>query len=315
MIRKNTLLGIAGLVGAAASPVFAQPLPGEALKFIQYPLGDTATNPNTIAPGHDELSTAVNNSTAGPVYSGTFAADDFSDNVNSPVVDVQWWGSYLGSAAGNGNHVQDFLISFESDIPGNAAAGTFSEPGSVILSQTVKAAPVNSAASGTFTEALDPTAIVGPDGPLYEYNAELATPFPEVADTIYWLKIVALTNPSDGIQWGWHNRDYTITDPLAAGPPSVVPGEQNIGSAAFPVWHFQDDAVTGNIAYIPSQNLLREVTNNPLSYNNTTDGFPPGAVTPSEDLAFGLYYAVPEPVGLPVLAAGLFLLRRNRRHA
>jgi hypothetical protein len=313
MIRKNTLLGIAGLVAAAGSSAAwaaSPPFPGEALKFIQDPLGDLVTNPNSAAPGHDELSTAVANATAAG-YSGVFAADDFSDNITSPVVDVQWWGSYLGSANGaNTNHVQQFLISFESDIPAGPA-GNFSEPGSVLLAQTVKAESVLTPASGMFTETAVP-ALAGPDGPLYEYNAELATPFPEIAGTIYWLKIVALTSPNDGIQWGWHNRDYTITDPLAA---AVIPGEQNLGNAALPVWHFQDDAVTGSLSYLPSQNFLQETNISPLSYNNTTDGFPAGIVTPSEDLAFGLYYAVPEPTALPLLAAGMFLLRRYRRTA
>jgi hypothetical protein len=34
-----------------------------------------------------------------------------------------------------------------------------------------------------------------PDGNLFHYNAELAAPFQENPNTIYWLKIVALVNP------------------------------------------------------------------------------------------------------------------------
>jgi hypothetical protein len=295
-------------IGSFAS---ADPLPGEVLKFQQLPLGDLQTNPNPIAPGHDELSTATL-STASAAYTGTFAADDFSDNVSSPIVDVQWWGSYLPNSTGvQTNQVQQFLISFESDVPSNAAQG-FSEPGQVLSSQVVTIGPQISG-SGNFTPKPVPS-VPGPDGQLYEYNAELANPFPEVANTVYWLKIVALTNPSDDIQWGWHNRDYTIGDPLAS--PVPVPGE-NIEAlnGATPVWHFQDDAVTGNVTYFQPQNFLTETTLNPLLYNNSTDGFPAGAVTPSEDLAFNLYYqSVPEPASTGLLVvSGIGMLARRRR--
>src|SRR5580692_9991132 len=89
--------------------VAAQALPGEVLKFQQLPLGDQVTNPNSLFPGHDELSTASLN-TASQGFSGTFAADDFSDNVTSPIVDVQWWGSYIPNGAAPAQ-AQHFLIS------------------------------------------------------------------------------------------------------------------------------------------------------------------------------------------------------------
>ncbi len=294
-------------IGSFAS---ANPLPGEVLKFQQLPLGDLQTNPNPIAPGHDELSTAIGSTTAG--YKGTFAADDFSDNVSSPIVDVQWWGSYLPNSTGvTTNQVQQFLISFETDVPSNASQG-FSEPGQVLSSQVVTIGPQISG-SGNFVAAPVPS-VPGPDGQLYEYNAELANPFPEIKDTVYWLKIVALTSPNDNIQWGWHNRDYTIQDPLAS--PVPVPGENiEAVNGTVPVWHFQDDAVTGNVAYLPSQNFLNETTLNPLLYNNTSDGFPAGAITPSEDLAFNLYYqSVPEPASTGLLViSGIGMLAKRRR--
>jgi hypothetical protein len=304
-----TFCGIAGLALSAAAPVWAAPLAGEALKFQQLPLGDLATNPNSVFPGHDEPSTAMLNAT-GSAYTGTFAADDFSDNVSSPVVDVQWWGSYLPNGA-TSNQVPEFLISFESNIP-SGPNGNFSQPGQPLSVQSVvpgALAPL----SGTFTQTPEP-AIVGPDGPLYEYNAELKNPFPEVAGTTYWLKIVALTTPNDPVQWGWHNRDYTIPDPFAAPPGDALVG---VNAANQPVYHYLDDAVSGNVTYIPgaSANGLIETDFAPLSYNTTTDGFAAGAVTPSEDLAFSLYYNVPEPFGLPLLAAGMFFLRRQRRNA
>jgi hypothetical protein len=293
--------------------VWADPLPGELLKFQQLPLGDLQTNPNTPASGHDEVSTA----TLAPgtnTYTGQFAADDFSDNVTSPIVDVGWWGSYLNSTAAP-PPVQQFLISFESDVPGNSTAGTFSHPGKVLSSEVVSAGAL-SPQSGTFTEQAVGSYVPGPDGQLYDYNAELANPFPEQAGTIYWLKIVALDaiSPTGNIPfWGWHNRDYTVPDSFAA---PQTPGETNLGSVASPVWHFQDDAVSGVLSYTTG-GIPQEGGFSPLDYNTTSDGFSTtsGVVPPSEDLAFDLYYAqVPEPIGLPLLGLGMFLFRRNRRN-
>jgi hypothetical protein len=291
----------------------AGPLPGEVLKFQQLPLGDLATNPNSLFPGHDELSTA-SLSTTTQAFTGTFAADDFSDNVTAPIVDVGWWGSYLPSTAAPGQ-VQKFLISFETNVPPNPASG-FSQPGQSLSSEVVSLGAL-APGSGTFTETPDPS-LPGPDGQLYEYNAELRNPFPEQAGTVYWLKIVALTGPAQqGLQWGWHNRDYTIPDPYAAAPGDTNLGINDIGQ---PVYHYMDDAVTGDITYlnVPPPTLI-ETNISPLDYstNPAIDGFgATGVVPPSEDLAFSLYYNnIPEPVGLPLLAAGLFLLRRNRRRA
>jgi hypothetical protein len=250
--------------------------------------------------------------TASAGFSGTFAADDFSDNVTSPVVDVQWWGSYIPNGAVPAQ-VQHFLISFESDVPANSVSG-FSHPGQSLSNEVVTLGAL-APASGTFTETAVP-AMPGPDGPLYEYNAELTNPFPEVAGTTYWLKIVALNGPNQNVQWGWHNRDYTIADPYAAPPGDSLLGVNDAGQ---PVFHYLDDAVTGSVTYIPNapppQNLI-ETNMSPLSYSTVpgVDGFgAAGLPAPSEDLAFSLYYAVPEPVGLPLLGMCGFLLRRHRR--
>jgi hypothetical protein len=307
-----TTIGVLASLSIGSS-AWGDPLPGEVLKFQQLPLGGLLTNPASQFPGHDELSTASANA-ASKDFSGTFAADDFSDNVTSPIVDVQWWGSYLPSTA-TPSQVQHFLISFESNVPATSTSG-FSQPGVPLSAQVVNLAPILTPASGTFTETSVPS-VPGPDGPLYEYNAELANPFPEQAGTTYWLKIVALTDPSQqGLQWGWHNRDYTIPDPYAAAPGDVNLGPNDIGQ---PVYHYMDDAVTGDVTYIPGagpQGLI-ETNMSPLIYstNPAIDGFgATGVGAPSEDLAFDVYY-VPEPVGLPLLASGFFLLRRNRRRA
>ncbi len=311
LIGTTTFAALTTTIGIA-SHVSAQALPGEALKFQQLPLGDLQTNPASKFPGHDELSTAQLNSAQS--YTGTFAADDFSDNVTSPVVDVQWWGSYPSTATGvSTNPIKNFLISFEADIPSNAAGG-FSQPG-VSLSSEVVSAGALAPASGTFTETPVPS-VPGPDGALYQYNAELANPFPEQAGITYWLKIVALTSPNDPTQWGWHNRDYTIPDPYAAAPGDSIVGTNIAGQ---PAYHYLDDAVTGSVNYFPGvrgPNGLIETNISPLDYstNPSIDGFGNGVIAPSEDLSFDLYYNnVPEPVGLPILASSLFFLRRQRR--
>ena len=93
---------------------------------------------------------------------------------------------------------------------------------------------------------------------------------------MYWLKIVALVDLPPGIivdpnqpptfvpRWGWHNRDYTIMDPLASTAPAVVPGEHIDGflgpvPGGTPVWHFQDDAVTGHIVVNHSSTPMGDI--------------------------------------------------------
>jgi len=318
-VHTSTIIFTAlALVAIICGRSFADPLPGEVLKFEQLPLnnGLAPSVGGAPFPGHDELSTADLN-TAG-TYSGTFAADDFADNYSTPVVHVSWWGSYLNNPTPPSS-VQQFLISFESDVPSTAAGG-FSEPGTPLLTEVVSAGAL-APASGTFTEKVINSNVAEP---LYQYNAELALPFQEQANTVYWLKIVALVNPQTqgGLTWGWHNRDWGIQDTLAS--PVPVPGETNLGTAANPVWHFQDDAVTGRVvAGVNSAGtlgILQEVTSGPLNYTFTPgvvpiDG-PPGIQNFSEDLSFRLY-TVPEPctvvlLGLGAVGLGTKLWRRRR---
>src|SRR5262249_15573822 len=157
-------------------------------------------------------------------------------------------GSYNNNFFGNaGVGVQKFLIAFESDVP-KGPGQPFSQPGTVLSAQVVTPGAI-SPQSGTFTEQL-----INGNMPehLFQYNVDLKTPFPEVANTVYWLKIVALVDPTTegNIDWGWHNRDWGIQDPLASTVPS--PGEFDEGpvvtsNGPAPVWHFQDDAVNGRV--------------------------------------------------------------------
>jgi hypothetical protein len=352
-------LAAALVVGGCATSALADPLPGrDQLKFSQVPMVQTnIPNNNGVVDtffGHDELSTAYGFPTTVvpsiiPFYSGRFMADDFADNLSSPVLHVKWWGSYLHDLINPNMPVNKFLISFEADDPANAA-NPFSQPGQPLLNQVVTRGAL-APGSGTFTE----TSIRGADPTLgeslYEYNAELnlGKDFPEKQDTVYWLKIAALVDVPAGItfdphdpanspipitQWGWHNRDYTVNDPFAS--PNVSPGEVidgGIGSANQPIWHFQDDAVSGDLRVdvLGSGGLLMpdilQTNMQPQHYLDFIDG--PGiSMIPgqqnigvySKDLAFQLFtYAntmnTPEPSSCVLMVCGVIglILGRRRR--
>jgi len=272
-------------------------VPCETLKFYQAPLNDGAVvlppggtitpgSSPTPFPGHDELSTAYFN---GGYYYGTYMADDFVDLQSTPIVHVVWWGSYMNGGYYGSTGVQQFLITFETDVPANSPTNSlgYSYPGNIIASQIVTKGPLT-ASSGTFIETPIPLGTAGPlnpDGNLFQYEAELATPVPEYSNQVEWIKIVALTS-DQSLQWGWHDRDYGIRDPLASTPPWVVPGESNVGTSALPVWHCQDDAVTGQL-FVQGTNI-EQLSYNPTFYNMGNDG-----ITNSKDLAFALYTPTP----------------------
>ncbi len=318
-------LMVAVVVVAGASLAHGDPLPGrDVLKFSQRPMDATKVD-GLVYWGHDEFSTIYGDNTTG-LYGnalgtgpGHFMADDFADNFDSPVVHVKWWGSYMSPDVG----VRRFLVSFETDVPADPAIpGSFSYPGTPILNQVVEGVPLGglTPASGTFTEKL-----ISPGGPplgeaLYEYNAELKVPFNQQADTVYWLKIVAMVDTTSGIEWGWHNRDYTAPNPLAS--PVPVPGEYNDGPTlgGTPIWHFQDDAVQGNLNSVivgtaadPDEVVIDQdlLTFAPQNYKFLADG-PQEIQFHSKDLAFELY-TVPEPASALLLILGGLLGWRRRR--
>lgn len=349
-------------VALITSQTQADPLPGRDVpKFSQKPMIQTQIlNDNGVLDdyyGHDELSTAYGfEQQPGaliPLYQGRFMADDFADNLSSPVVHVKWWGSYLKDFIDPATPVNKFLISFENDIP-QSSTNPFSYPGDVKFNQVVFRDSDNDLSpGGEFSEKL----IRGPDPilneSLYEYNAELHLdkPFPQQKDTVYWLKIVAMVdvpatigtfdpyNPDSSLipvtQWGWHNRDYTqqntLASPNVTGPPFPA-GEAIIGQVGpavqpVPVWHFQDDAVTGDVRIqtagtggLIMPNVFQPFQN--MSETHYLDGIDgPGGSVPgamgigqySKDLAFELYTTVPEPTSGILLIFGFAgtLLRRR----
>jgi hypothetical protein len=325
-----------------ASLAFGDPLPGrDVLKFSQRPMDGTPivndAGGTTLYWGHDELSTAYSSgdSTQPRIYQGVFMADDFADKFSSPVVHVKWWGSYLNNFQTPEFPVDKFLISFESDIP-QSTNNPFSRPGEPLLNQIVRRVPAGglSPGSGTYTEKL-----ISPGGAplsesLYEYNAELhlGKEFFQQPNTVYWLKIVALVDLPAGVsidppptfapRWGWHNRDYTIMDPLASTAPAVVPGEFLSGTigggpVGSPIWHFQDDAVTGRVLVDtagPMGQVMPVIVQSlyaPTSYLAIADG-PDQIGQFSKDLAFELY-TVPEPASCLLLITSLACLVSLKR--
>jgi hypothetical protein len=224
--------------------------------------------------------------------------------------------------------VKQFLISFESDVAANAPNNTtgYSHPGTPILSQIVSKGLLTPG-SGTFAEKVvttpTPPGSPNPLETLYQYNAELnlGKSFPEQRDTVYWLKIVALVDPQrDGaIQWGWHNRDYSILDPLASSPPLVSPGEANLTPGAVPFWHFQDDAVAGTTVTVtvdptmPTMPTIQQSLGTPTHYLFPYDGGD-NIGQFSKDLAFELYTS-PEPNAMILMLSGLALIAAWRRKA
>ncbi len=346
----NTLLGLVAVLTVIVSQANADPLPGrDQLKFSQQPMVNTTIpGPNGtvgIYHGHDELSTLYSSAPLGiPFrdYSGVAMADDFADAFSSPVLHVKWWGSYMNNTLTANNAINKFLIAFESDIPANQnPLGNFSTPGQVLSSQIVDLGAL-SPGSGTFTEKLV-LSVPAPGEDIYEYNAELhlGKEFQQLPETVYWLKIAALVDVNPGtqpVQWGWHNRDYTIMDPLAAAvTPPVLPGERDerieLGLPTYPtpVWHFQDDSVSAqtrigvSLAMPNMPTFVQQFGYVPQHYVDGLDGpgpvvatdgtvLQPGIGAFSKDLAFQLFtYGVPEPNSCILIAMGMMGLVARRR--
>ena len=340
------LLATGFVANLNADPIFGR----DQLKFSQKPMVNTTIPgpngvPGGVYHGHDELSTLYSSAPVGSTltdYSGIAMADDFADAFDSPVLHVKWWGSYLKNSLNPNAPINKFLIAFESDVPADQnPLGPFSTPGTVLSSQIVNRGML-SPGSGTFTETLLLDLPV-PGEDIYEYNAELhlGKEFFQKPETVYWLKIAALVDIDPNsttplVEWGWHNRDYTLVDPLAlAVTPPVAPGERDerieLGVAyPTPVWHFQDDSVSAQTRIAVSSQMpnmplfVNQFDYIPQKYVDGLDGpaaiigadgtVKPGIGVFSKDLAFELYtYPIPEPSSCLLLLVGLVGLITRRR--
>jgi len=92
-----------------------QPLRTDRKPFQQLPLDGIFNGENEDYFGHDELSTAWSAYTYDvpdqPMligYQGCYMADDFADLVDTPVIQIKWWGSYLENY--NDPGVTQFMI-------------------------------------------------------------------------------------------------------------------------------------------------------------------------------------------------------------
>jgi hypothetical protein len=323
---RRSILAVSAIVASnigIGSLAPADPLPNEQLKFYQSPLDDAppgiypvgatpqpGDNPAPF-PGQDINSTAITTSAGG--NQGNMVADDFSDFNPLPIGHVTWWGSYLNNTnPGGAPLVDEFQISLYQNVP--AVAGTtssFSHPGTLIATQTVTQSTTGtlSYSDGEFTAKPVPLGTSGvppvpTDSGLIEYNAELnwqQIAFPDAFNgNVEWLSIVALVPPSNAgaptLDWGWHDRDWGISDPLAGPTPFG-------GESPNPPYHFLDDAVTG--AY--NNGIAGGYA--PLDYNPTYDG-----AETSMDMAFALYTTpVPEPVSVGLLGLTIPMLLARRR--
>jgi len=116
--------------------------------------------------------------------------------------------------------------------------------------------------------------------------------------------------------FGWHVRDYTQPDPYA-----VPPETESSGPDGVPFYHYGDDAVSGSMTLTITNpddpvggTMVQDTVTGPLDYEmDGMDDGPGGTTNYSEDLAFNLYYTVPEPANLILIPLATKLLRR--RHA
>ena len=308
--------------------------PDEELKFQQLPLN----GPDYW--GHDELSTAYRDPDLPIQFEGCYMADDFADLKDTPVIKIKWWGSYLENEIMEPVVRFLIAFETDIPAVGQPGDVDYvaSHPGQVLQTEIVQLSSLSPLNPGEYSETwISPG---GPPcfEALFEYEAVLANPFPQEPNTVYWLKITALIDDiavlnrmkpalqASGMslcqflnlpnaqqaawglevpvtRWGWHNRDYTIMDTYASIPPAVNPGEHLAGvtSEGFEVWHFQDDAVSGEM-FIDESDPIMPILNQYTWQEEYYKYFsplcaapPPGVDGPediqsySKDLAFELW--------------------------
>ncbi|MCP4166137.1 MAG: hypothetical protein GY759_09620 [Chloroflexi bacterium] len=133
-------------------------------------------------------------------------ADDWQCQ-GGDVTDLHWWGNYESIPALNWG----FRLSIYGDL--NGAPDLGSSP-----LWTVDA-PIGSG-SGQVQETPYGTNSTGQ--PIYHYRYDLLTPFPQIPGNIYWLDIMALSQPGGGqVMWLWqgNNDPLILSQPVQWSPP------------------------------------------------------------------------------------------------
>jgi hypothetical protein len=154
-------------------------------------------------------------------------ADDWLCTQTGPVLDIHFWGSWLGGIAGQ---VQSFNLSIHADTPDPDGPGPlFSMPGPLLWDRTVT--PV-------ITPPIDPpgqqgwydpsTGFFNPNDhdPYFQYNIQIPVgeAFVQTQGTVYWLDVSATLVPGPiPTQWGWktslnHWNDDAVWSPGPGGP-------------------------------------------------------------------------------------------------
>jgi hypothetical protein len=146
-------------------------------------------------------------------------ADDFLCVDGEPVIDLHWWGSYWDSGTVWPYHTSGgfpdpttptdtppgtllgFDVAFYADVPaGTDPLMPWSHPGIRLYQTFIDMANVTEVLFGTVAH------VGGVEENVWQYNADLPTPFLQEAGNIYWLRIQAVfTDPA--YQWGWHEAD------------------------------------------------------------------------------------------------------------
>ena len=306
MTRKHFCATSAAIAIVMGSSLLADPV------FQQLPLFQGRPPSEGGAPffGHDELSNIL-------VGHGSVVSDDFSVEIGAPVVHLRWWGMRSG---GPPEHAATrFVVSFASDVPASGS-NPFSHPGEVLNSQVLILGAV-APGSGTWIAQI---ANFSPQ--ILEYNAELKSgkEFNPEPDKVYWLSIIAVDMGFGEGLWYWHNRDYGKFDSFISTAPAVTPGEYLAGTVptavgALPVYHFQDDAVSGlaDVVFSSTDSSFASVTLSGYTAREYTAGAdgPNEIAQFSEDMAFELYtvHFVPEPGSIGAVGLALLMWTRHRR--
>lgn len=211
-LYKKIILVMAVLIalGLLATVVLAS-----GIKWGQPPVVDP--NPPNCFVGWDEQS----------VYAlGPIVADDWQSFSDEPVLDIHWWGSYVGWAEEVPPQPvpYGFHIGMWSDVP-VGPNGEFSHPGEMLWEYMATGDEVVETLAGCDFYA----PMMNHREACFKYDLILpqeAGFFP-VPDTIYWISISARYDiPPDAYRWGWTTRPHYFNDDAVRilDPVAPVPG-------------------------------------------------------------------------------------------